>query len=131
LVSYFAGGHPAPRSPGGPFRGTTEIAPAPWNPKRLLLMVGIRGYDVPKAELPPANLVFLVDTSGSMYSADKLPLLKQAFAELVHQLRARDRVSIVAYAGSAGLVLPPTPGDRQGAILAAPERLHAGASPNG
>lgn len=131
FINYFDYGHPAPDSPDVPFRVTTEIAPAPWNPKRLLLMVGIRGYDVPKAELPPANLVFLVDASGSMYSADKLPLLKQAFAELVHQLRARDRVSIVAYAGSAGLVLPPTPGDRQGEILAALERLQAGGSTNG
>ena len=112
FINYFDYGHPAPRSRETPFRVTTEIAPAPWDPRRHLLMVGIKGYDVPKDVLPPANLVFLVDTSGSMYSDDKLPLLKQAFSELAAQLRPQDRVSIVVYAGSAGLVLPPTPGDR-------------------
>lgn len=94
-------------------------------------MIGIKGYDVPKAVLPPSNLVFLIDTSGSMDSPDKLPLLKQAFSMLVPQLRAQDRVSIVVYAGSAGLVLPPTPGNRQGEILAALGRLQAGGSTNG
>ena len=94
-------------------------------------MIGIKGYDVDKAVLPPANLVFLIDTSGSMHSPDKLPLLKQSFALLVPQLRAQDRVSIVVYAGSAGLVLPPTPGDRHDQILAALERLQAGGSTNG
>ena len=131
FINYFDYGHPAPGTRDVPFAVTTEIAPAPWNPARHLLMVGIRGYDVPKAELPPANLVFLVDTSGSMHSPDKLPLLRQAFAALVTQLRAQDRVAIVAYAGSAGLVLPPTPGDRQGEIIAALERLQAGGSTNG
>ena len=72
-----------------PFRATTELAPAPWNPKRHLLMIGIKGYDVAKAQLPPANLVFLLDTSGSMDAPDKLPLLKQSFAALVSQLRAQ------------------------------------------
>src|SRR5690606_34454705 len=90
-----------------------------------------KGFDVPQAELPPANLVLLIDTSGSMHSADKLPLLKQAFAQLVPRLRAQDRVSIVVYAGSAGLVLPPTPGDRHAEILAALDRLQAGGSTNG
>ncbi len=131
FINYFSYGHPAPATREVPFRVTTEIAPAPWAPGRHLLMVGIRGYDVPKAQLPPANLVFLVDTSGSMESPDKLPLLRQAFGALTDQLRAQDRVSIVAYAGSAGLVLPPTPGDRKGEILAALERLQAGGSTNG
>ncbi|MEN1940909.1 VWA domain-containing protein [Luteimonas sp. MJ246] len=131
FINYFSHGHPAPATREVPFRVTTEIAPAPWNPKRHLLMVGIKGYDVAKAELPPANLVFLVDTSGSMHSPDKLPLLRQAFAALTDQLRAQDKVSIVAYAGSAGLVLPPTSGDRKGEILAALERLQAGGSTNG
>ncbi|MBJ7573714.1 VWA domain-containing protein [Luteimonas sp. MC1828] len=131
FINYFRHGHAAPASRDVPFRATIEIAPAPWNPKRHLMMVGLKGYDVPKAELPPANLVFLVDTSGSMHSEDKLPLLKQAFAALAAQLRAQDRVSIVAYAGSAGLVLPPTPGNRQGEIIAALERLQAGGSTNG
>ena len=131
FINYFDYGHPAPTSRATPFRVSTELAPAPWNGKRRLLMIGIKGYDVPKAALPPSNLVFLIDTSGSMDQPDKLPLLKQAFAQLVPQLRAQDRVSIVVYAGSAGLVLPPTPGDRHGEILAALEQLQAGGSTNG
>ena len=131
FINYFDYGHPGPDSADTPFCATVEIAPAPWNAKRHLLMIGIKGFDVPKAHLPPANLVFLIDTSGSMNSPDKLPLLKQAFAELTGQLRAQDRVSIVVYAGSAGLVLPPTPGDRKHEILAALERLEAGGSTNG
>ncbi len=131
FINYFRYGHAGPTDRSQPFAVTTELAPAPWNAKRQLLMVGIKGYDVPKATLPPANLVFLLDTSGSMESPDKLPLLKQSFAQLVKQLRSQDRVSIVVYAGSAGLVLPPTPGDRHGEILAALDRLQAGGSTNG
>lgn len=131
FINYFRYGHAAPTDRSRPFRVSTELAPAPWNAKRQVLMVGIKGYDVPKATLPPANLVFLLDTSGSMESPDKLPLLKQSFAQLVPQLRAQDRVSIVVYAGSAGLVLPPTPGDRHDEILAALDRLQAGGSTNG
>ncbi|MEO6519568.1 MAG: VWA domain-containing protein [Pseudoxanthomonas sp.] len=131
FINYFNYQHPAPTSRTVPFRVTTELAAAPWNTQRQLLMIGIKGYDVPKATLPAQNLVFLLDTSGSMESPDKLPLLKQAFAMLVPQLRAQDRVSIVVYAGSAGLVLPPTPGDRHERILAALEQLQAGGSTNG
>lgn len=131
FINYFRYGHAAPADRSPPFNVTTELSPAPWNAKRQLLMVGIKGYDVPKATLPPANLVFLLDTSGSMESPDKLPLLKQSFAQLVPQLRAQDRVSIVVYAGSAGLVLPPTPGNRHDEILAALDRLQAGGSTNG
>ena len=107
FINYFHYGHPAPTHAGTPFRVTTELAPAPWNAKRQLLMIGIKGYEVPAAKLPPANLVLLIDTSGSMDAPDKLPLLKRSLALLVRQLRPQDRVSIVAYAGSAGLVLPP------------------------
>ncbi|MDR0181410.1 VWA domain-containing protein [Lysobacter sp. UC] len=131
FINYFDYGHPAPASRETPFRVTTELAPAPWNPQRQVLMIGIKGYDVPKAHLAPANLVFLIDTSGSMGEPDKLPLVKQALRQLVPQLRAQDRVSMVVYAGSAGLVLPPTPGDRHGEILAALDRLEAGGSTNG
>jgi Ca-activated chloride channel family protein len=131
FINYFSYGHPAPVNRDIPFRVTTELAAAPWNPQRQLLMIGIKGYDVPKATLPPSNLVFLIDTSGSMDSPDKLPLLKQAFSMLVPQLREQDRVSIVVYAGSAGLVLPPTPGDRHDEILGALDRLQAGGSTNG
>ncbi|KGM54893.1 hypothetical protein N800_02200 [Lysobacter daejeonensis GH1-9] len=131
FINYFHYGHPAPTRADTPFRVTTELAPAPWNAKRQLLMIGIKGYEVPAAKLPPANLVLLIDTSGSMDEPDKLPLLKRSLALLVRQLRPQDRVSIVVYAGSAGLVLPPTPGNRQGEILAALERLQAGGSTNG
>jgi len=131
MINYFRHGHPAPDSLEVPFRVTTELAPAPWDARRQLLMIGIKGYDVPKSTLPPANLVLLLDTSGSMNSPDKLPLLKRSMQQLVNQLRPQDRVSIVVYAGSAGLVLPPTPGDRRGEILAALERLEAGGSTNG
>lgn len=131
MINYFDYGHPGPASLATPFRATTEIAPAPWNGKRQLLMIGIKGYDVPKAELPPANLVFLIDTSGSMQSEDKLPLLKQSFAQLVEQMRPQDRVSLVVYAGSAGVVLEPTPGSEKETILAALDDLAAGGSTNG
>ncbi|KAF1721299.1 vWA domain-containing protein [Pseudoxanthomonas wuyuanensis] len=131
FINYFDYRHPQPLDRKQPFRVTTELAPAPWNAQRQLLMIGIKGYDVPKPTLPPANLVFLIDTSGSMDSPDKLPLLKQAFSLLVPQLREQDRVSIVVYAGSAGLVLPPTPGNRHDDILAALDRLQAGGSTNG
>ena len=131
FINYFRYGHAAPSDRTTPFRVTTELAPAPWNPQRQLLMVGIKGYDVPKASLPPANLVFLIDTSGSMDEPDKLPLVKTALRQLVPQMRAQDRVSIVVYAGSAGLVLPPTSGDRHDEIIDALDRLQAGGSTNG
>jgi Ca-activated chloride channel homolog len=131
MINYFDYGHAGPSSLATPFKATTELAPAPWNGKRQLLMIGIKGYDVPKAELPPSNLVFLIDTSGSMQSEDKLPLLKQSFAQLVEQLRPQDRVTMVVYAGSAGLVLEPTSGAEKDKILAALNQLQAGGSTNG
>ncbi|QQP94394.1 vWA domain-containing protein [Lysobacter enzymogenes] len=131
LLNYFDYGYPRPESKDVPFKVSTELAPAPWNAKRVLLQIGIQGYEVEHEQLPPANLVLLVDTSGSMDEPDKLPLLKRAFAQLLPQLRAQDRVSIVAYAGSAGLVLAPTPGDHGGEIMDALERLQAGGSTNG
>src|SRR5690606_26853008 len=131
FINYFHYGHPEPETDEIPFRISTELAPAPWNTERQLLMIGIKGHDIPRDQLPPANLVLLVDTSGSMHSPDKLPLLKRALGMLVRQLRPQDTVAIVAYAGSAGLVLPPTPGDRQGEILAALSQLEARGSTNG
>ncbi|HEY5971878.1 MAG TPA: VWA domain-containing protein [Pseudoxanthomonas sp.] len=131
FINYFSYQHPAPANRDTPFRVTTELAPAPWNSQRQLLMIGIKGYDVSKATLPPSNLVFLIDTSGSMDSPDKLPLVKESLRQLIPQLREQDRVSMVVYAGSAGLVLPPTPGDRHEEILAALDRLQAGGSTNG
>jgi Ca-activated chloride channel family protein len=131
MINYFDYGYPAPANRDTPFRVTTEIAPAPWDGKRLLLQVGIQGYRVPKQDIPAANLVFLIDTSGSMDEPDKLPLLKQAFGTMVESLRAQDRVSIVVYAGSAGLVLPPTSGADKATLLGALDRLQAGGSTNG
>src|SRR5690606_34136252 len=131
LLNYFDYGYQPPASTEVPFSVTTEVAPAPWNAQRHLLLVGIKGYDVAPEAIPASNLVFLVDTSGSMNSPDKLGLLKEAFALLVAQMRPQDRVAIVAYAGSAGLVLPSTPGSEPGTILAALDRLQAGGSTNG
>lgn len=131
MINYFDFGYPGPASRDTPFRVTTALAPAPWDGKRVLMQVGIQGYDVARSEIPPSNLVFLVDTSGSMATPDKLPLLKESFRQLVPRLRAQDRVTLVVYAGSAGLVLPPTPGDRHGEILDALGRLEAGGSTNG
>lgn len=131
FINSFRYDHPAPADRSVPFAFHTELAPAPWDSRRQLLMIGIKGYELPRDALPPMNLVFLIDTSGSMYSADKLPLLKKAFAQLVPQLRAQDKVAIVSYAGSAGEVLPPTAGDQHARILAALEQLEAGGSTNG
>jgi Ca-activated chloride channel family protein len=106
-------------------------APAPWNADRLLLQVGLKGYEVPAANRLPANLVFLVDVSGSMQDADKLPLLKSSLRLLARQLNARDRVSMVVYAGAAGTVLEPTAGSERARIEAALAQLEAGGSTNG
>jgi Ca-activated chloride channel family protein len=131
FLNYFDYGYAPPADREAPFAVHTELAPAPWNPARTLLRIGIKGYEVPHAKLPPANLVFLLDVSGSMDEPAKLPLLKNAMRMLSHQMRPEDRVSIVVYAGAAGLVLEPTPGDRQAEIDAAIERLSAGGSTNG
>ena len=114
-----------------PFAVTTEVWDAPWKPVHRLVRIGLRARSIDTEDLPPGNLVFLLDVSGSMESPDKLPLLKKAFALLVEQLRAEDRVAIVVYAGAAGLVLPSTPGNSQKEILAALENLHAGGSTAG
>ncbi len=131
MINYFDYGYAGPADRSQPFQVSTELAPAPWDRKRLLMQVGIQGYSVPASEIPASNLVLLIDTSGSMADPNKLPLLKEAFRQMVPNLRAQDRVSIVVYAGSAGLVLPPTPGNRHGEILDALGRLEAGGSTNG
>ena len=114
-----------------PFAVETEVWDAPWKSEHRLVRIGLRAPFVETAHLPPSNLVFLLDVSGSMSPPDKLPLLKKAFALLVEQLRPQDRVAIVVYAGAAGLVLPSTPGSRRGKILHALERLEAGGSTAG
>ncbi|HEX6371716.1 MAG TPA: von Willebrand factor type A domain-containing protein [Longimicrobium sp.] len=130
MVNYFSYDYPDPRGP-HPFAVVAEVGAAPWNPRHRLVHVGIQGRRMPQAQLPPSNLVFLVDVSGSMQSPDKLPLVKASLRLLVEELSARDRVAIVVYAGAAGLVLPSTPGDRRETILDAIERLEAGGSTAG
>lgn len=129
LINYFSYDYAAPRDRGAPFSVVREVAPAPWNPANLLLHVGVQGY-VPET-VPSANLVFLVDVSGSMRSPDKLELLKSSLKLLVGELDAQDSVAIVVYAGASGVVLEPTPGDRRAEIIAALDRLQAGGSTNG
>ena len=129
LVNYFRYDYPRPATTAEPFSITTNVARTPWNPATRLLRIGLRAYDVPTATRPPANLVFLVDTSGSMEDEDKLPLVKRALEGLADQLRPDDRVSIVAYAGSAGIVLEPT-GDKR-YVHAALACLSAGGSTAG
>ena len=114
-----------------PFAVTTEVWEAPWKRAHRLVRIGLHAESIDTEDLPPANLVFLLDVSGSMMPADKLPLLKKAFALLVDQLRPQDRVAIVVYAGAAGLVLPSTPGSHKGEILAALDDLRAGGSTAG
>ncbi len=129
LINYFSYDYAAPRDRGAPFSVVREVAPAPWNPANLLLHVGIQGY-IPET-VPSANLVFLVDVSGSMQSPDKLELLKSSLKLLVRELDADDSVAIVVYAGASGVVLEPTPGNRHAEIIAALDRLRAGGSTNG
>ena len=131
FINYFDYGYTPPASREQPFSVTTELAPAPWNAKRQLLLVGIQGYRVPKEEIPPSNLVFLIDTSGSMNEPAKLPLLQASLKQLVRELRKQDRVAIVTYAGTAGIALPSTPGDQHATIDAAIDSLQAYGSTNG
>jgi Ca-activated chloride channel family protein len=131
LINYFPYDYPSAASTEVPFQPTMAIYPTPWNPQTQLLHIGIKGYVPPATEAKPANLVFLIDTSGSMEDADKLPLLKRAFALLVEQLAADDTVSIVVYAGSAGVVLEPTPASEKATILNALNELAAGGSTAG
>ena len=109
----------------------TDMAQCPWNTAHQLVRIALKGKDVAKDNLPPSNLVFLIDVSGSMSDAKKLPLVKQAFKLLVNQLRPVDRVAIVVYAGAAGLVLPSTSGDAKTTILDALDKLEAGGSTAG
>ena len=131
LVNYFGYDYPAPTDTSHPFKVTTELGPNPWNPKTTLLQIGIKGYEVPKNQIPAANLTFLIDVSGSMNSPDKLALLKTSMKLLVNELRPQDHVAIVVYAGAAGVVLEPTAGDQKARIIVALDRLSAGGSTNG
>ena len=130
LVNYFPYRY-ADHSGRHPFAVSTEVGPCPWAPEHRLVRIGLQARRVPTQDLPPSNLVFLIDVSGSMMSPDKLPLVQQAFRALVHELRAQDRVAIVVYAGAAGLVLPSTSGAEKATILEAIDRLQAGGSTAG
>lgn len=130
LVNYFRFDYPEPTG-ATPFSVTTEVATCPWNPRHHLALIGLRGRAVPRGEAPARNLVFLVDVSGSMQDPDKLPLVQQGLRLLAERLTKDDRVAMVVYAGSSGLALPSTPGDRTDEILRAIDHLSAGGSTNG
>ena len=129
MLNYFRYDYPAPRDRARPFTVSTDMVTTPWNRNTRLLRVGLRGYDLPRAGRPPANLVFLVDVSGSMDQPDKLPLVQCSLALLADRLNPRDRVSIVVYAGAAGTVLEPT--SSRDEIVEALKRLKAGGSTAG
>jgi len=131
LINYFPYDYPAPTSADTPFSASMTVIPTPWNPKTELLQIGIKGYVPPADERQPQNLTFLIDTSGSMDEPNKLPLLKRSFGLLVDQLQDDDTVSIVVYAGSAGVVLEPTKASQRTTILKALDNLYAGGSTAG
>jgi len=128
LVNYFEYDYPQPIG-NQPFSVNTEVATAPWNQKHKIVSIGLQGRKIAMEDAPPSNLVFLVDVSGSMNTPDRLPLVKQGLKHLANQLSAKDRVAIVVYAGTSGLVLGST--NNRGEILDAINRLEAGGSTNG
>lgn len=132
MINYFNYAYPQPDGDGGndvPFSITTEVSRTPWNSESHLLHIGIQGVDIESANRPAANLVFLIDVSGSMGAPNKLPLLKSAFRLLVKQLNGQDRVTMVVYAGASGVVLEST--SDKGKIIAALEGLNAGGATHG
>jgi Ca-activated chloride channel family protein len=131
LVNYFPYAYPAPENRAQPFRVTTTVLPSPWAVENQLLHIAIRGYDIARNERPRANVVLLIDTSGSMAPNDRLPLLQQGFRLFVQQLRDDDRVAIVTYAGQAQTALDPTRGKDKQKILDAIDSLRASGSTAG
>lgn len=130
LINYFEYDYPQPMGD-VPFSVNTEVAACPWNAKHKIVQIGLQGKKVALDDAPPSNLVFLIDVSGSMNEARKLPLLKDGLRVLANQLSAKDKVSMVVYAGTSGLVLPATSGGNRGEILNAISDLEAGGSTNG
>ena len=130
MVNYFDYNYPQPTGE-HPFSINTEFAKTPWNTQTNIVKIGLQGKTYTNEELPASNLTFLIDVSGSMRAQNKLPLLKSAFKLLVNQLRAQDKVSIVVYAGAAGVVLEPTSGDKKEIILKALNNLQSGGSTAG
>ncbi|OWP64282.1 hypothetical protein CDA63_04385 [Hymenobacter amundsenii] len=132
MLNYFQYDYPQPAaSAAEPFRVITEQAQCPWNPAHQLVQVALQARQVPTTQLPPANLVFLIDVSGSMQGDDRLGLVQQGLKLLVKELRPQDKVALVVYAGAAGTVLPPTAGTERATILRAIENLTAGGSTAG
>ncbi|WLS02594.1 vWA domain-containing protein [Shinella oryzae] len=131
LINYFPYDWKGPETAEKPFNATVTVMPTPWNKGTELLHIGIKGFETVPAEQPSANLVFLIDVSGSMDEADKLPLLKSAFRLLVGKLKETDTVSIVTYAGNAGVVLEPTAAKERQKILDAIDALQPGGSTAG
>lgn len=131
LINYFSYDYPIPDISAQPFSVSTELSATPWNPKTHLLHVGLKGYEIDAHERPSANLVFLIDVSGSMSSPNKLGLLKPALRMLSNSLTEKDSLSIVVYAGASGVALEPTAGDNSKAIASAINNLQAGGSTNG
>ncbi|MGL4221798.1 vWA domain-containing protein [Shewanella cutis] len=131
MLNYFSYDYPLPNKNEAPFSVTTELASSPYNDDMMLLRIGLKGYEQNKAELGASNLVFLLDVSGSMASDDKLPLLQTALKMLTQQLDAQDKVSIVVYAGAAGVVLDGAAGNDIQILTYALEQLTAGGSTNG
>ena len=130
MINYFKYQYEGPNGD-MPFAAHTEYSDAPWNNSHKLLRIALKAKDIPVSELPPSNIVFLLDVSGSMNAPNKLPLLKSSMKVLVDKMRKQDKVSIVVYAGAAGLVLPPTNGDEKATIMDALEKLNAGGSTAG
>ncbi len=130
MVNFFKYQYPQPQDQ-HPFSINSEYSDCPWNTNNKLVRIGLQGKNIESENLPPSNLVFLIDVSGSMESENKLPLLKQSLKVLVNQLRKEDKVAIVVYAGAAGLVLPPTSGDKKMTITDALDKLQAGGSTAG
>lgn len=130
MINYFDYDYPQPKGE-HPFEVVTELSECPWQPEHRLLHIGLQGKSVSTDNLPASNLVFLIDVSGSMSDANKLPLLQSAFKLLVDQLRQKDKVAIVVYAGAAGLVLSPTDGTDKQKIKEALDKLSAGGSTAG
>lgn len=130
LINYFTYNYVKPKE-GSPFSVNLEVSRAPWDAKRELVRIGLKGRELPKEDRTTANLVFLIDVSGSMEDANKLPLLKKSLKVLVENLSPKDQVAIVVYAGSSGLVLPSTEGSDKRRVLQALDRLEAGGSTNG
>ena len=130
MINYFSYDYPQPDGK-DPFAFAIETASCPWNENHQLMRVGIQGKKMNRDQRPPANLVFLLDVSGSMSPTNKLPLVKQSMGLLIEELTEKDTISVVVYAGAEGLCLPPTTGDQKKKILDSLDNLKAGGSTNG